>query len=293
MIKVECVDDTRSLLGESAVWDVEDGLLYWVDINAGILHRFDPAAGKGLTPHEIGEKVGGIAVRKAGGIVISTESGIYTYDFDTKARVKIADPEADRPENRFNDAATDRQGRWWIGSVGMMKPQRAEGAFWRFDPDHTTHLWLDGVYTTNGLAFSPDGKTMYLSDSFPEVRTIWACGYDTDTGMPTDRRPFFDTRAVDGRPDGGTVDADGCYWMAGVGGWQLVRLTPAGEVDMIVDMPVERPSKPMFGGKGLDTLYVTSIGIDTTPGTDQPQAGSLFAVTGLPVGGVPTERFAG
>ncbi|MCF3935615.1 SMP-30/gluconolactonase/LRE family protein [Acuticoccus sp. M5D2P5] len=293
MTTIECVDDTRSLLGESAVWDVADGLLYWADIDGGLLHRYDPAAGRGLAPHDVGEKVAAIAVREAGGLVIGTESGIYTYDFDTKARVKIADPEADRPDNRFNDCVTDRQGRWWLGSFGMMRPQRAEAAFWRFNPDHSVTRWLDGVYTTNGLAFSPDGSTMYLSDSHPDVRTIWACDYDIDTGMPTDRRVFFDTREVAGRPDGGTVDADGCYWMAGVGGWQLVRLTPRGEIDMIIDMPVERPSKPMFGGPDLATLFVTSIGIGQTEGTEQPQAGSLFAVTGLPVGGVPAARFAG
>ena len=154
---------------------------------------------------------------------------------------------------------------------------------------------MDEVYTTNGLAFSPDGRTMYLSDSNPSVQTIWACDYDPDTGEPSNRRVFFDARAVAGRPDGGTVDADGCYWMAGVSGWQLVRLTPRGEIDRIVEMPVERPTKPMFGGTNLDTLYVTTIGSKLTPGTEtkQPQAGGLFAVRGLGITGVPQVRFAG
>jgi sugar lactone lactonase YvrE len=98
---------------------------------------------------------------------------------------------------------------------------------------------------------------------------------------------------VEGRPDGGTVDADGCYWMAGVGGWQLLRLTPKGAIDRLVDLPVERPSKPMFGGSKLDTLYVTSIGTGLTPGTEtrQLQAGGLFAVTHLGVTGIPQTRF--
>ena len=292
MPNVECVHDTKSLVGESAVWDSEDGLLYWVDIDGGLLHRFHPQDG-GDDPVDVGEKVGCIALRRDGGALLGTESGIYTFDFANGTKARIADPEADRPENRFNDAATDRQGRWWLGSTGMMTPQRPEAAFWRVDTDLAVTRWLTGIYTTNGLAFSPDGRTMYLSDSFKDVRMIWACDYDTDTGTPTDRRPFFDTRQVDGRPDGGTVDADGCYWMAGVGGWQLVRLTPQGEIDMIVDMPVERPSKPMFGGADLRTLYVTSIGINLTPGREQPHAGGLFAVTGLPAGGLPTPRFAG
>jgi sugar lactone lactonase YvrE len=127
------------------------------------------------------------------------------------------------------------------------------------------------------------------------VRAIWACDYDPDSGEPGPRRLFFDTRAVAGRPDGGTVDADGCYWMAGVSGWQLVRLTPAGAIDRIVDLPVERPSKPMFGGPRLDILYVTTIGVGLTPGTEarQPWAGGLLTVTGLGVGGVPQVPFAG
>jgi len=174
-------------------------------------------------------------------------------------------------------------------------PPEPAGAFYRLDPDHKVTRWRGGIYTTNGLAFAPDGRTMYFSDSNPEVRTIWACDYDLAAGEPGEPRVFFDTRAVAGRPDGGTVDAEGCYWMAGVSGWQLVRITPRGEVDRIVEMPVERPSKPMFGGPDLDILYVTSISVGLTAGTEakQPQAGGLFAVTGLGVKGVAQARFAG
>ena len=174
---------------------------------------------------------------------------------------------AGRPLRRDDSTGWTRTGRW------------------------TRHF--DPVFTTNGMCFSPDGRTMYLSDSNPGVRTIWACDYDTDTGTPTNRRVFFDTREVAGRPDGGTVDADGCYWMAGVGGWQLVRITPQGKVDRIVEMPVEKPTKPMFGGPRLDTLFVTSIGMGMEDDPKQPLAGSLFSITGLGVTGVPQPRFAG
>jgi L-arabinonolactonase len=131
---------------------------------------------------------------------------------------------------------------------------------------------------------------MYCSDSNPQVRTIWACDYDPTTGAPSARRIFFDTREVAGRPDGGTVDADGCYWMAGVGGSRLVRLTPAGRIDRILEVPVERPIKPAFGGSNLDVLFVTSIGASDRL---QPLAGGLFAVTRLGVQGVPEVRFRG
>jgi sugar lactone lactonase YvrE len=169
------------------------------------------------------------------------------------------------------------------------------GTFWRLDPDLTIAEGRTGFWTTNGLAFAPDGRTIYFSDSHPSVRMIWRAGYDAETGTCSAPEPFFDTRAVAGRPDGATVDADGCYWMAGVGGWQLVRLTPAGAIDRIVDLPIERPSRPMWGGMRLDTLYVTSIGVNLTPGTEarQPDAGGLFAVTGLGTTGLPQRRFAG
>ena len=96
-----------------------------------------------------------------------------------------------------------------------------------------------------------------------------------------------------GRPDGGTVDTDGCYWMAAVSGWQVVRITPQGEIDQVIDMPIERPSKPMFGGPDLKTLYVTSINASLTAGTSQPQAGGLFAIEGTGAQGVAEVPFPG
>ena len=111
--------------------------------------------------------------------------------------------------------------------------------------------------------------------------------------MPGEPEVFFDTRAVAGRPDGGTVDADGCYWQAGIDGWQLYRITPEGQVDRTIDLPIERPSRPMFGGPGLDVLYLTSLGVGLTEGRAQPEAGSLFQITGLGVKGLPQTRFRG
>ncbi|MGC6518893.1 MAG: SMP-30/gluconolactonase/LRE family protein, partial [Candidatus Puniceispirillaceae bacterium] len=110
---------------------------------------------------------------------------------------------------------------------------------------------------------------------------------------PSGRRVLLDCRDLAGRPDGATVDIDGGYWFAGVGGWQVVRVTPDGKVDRIIEMPVEKPSKVMFGGADLDTLYVTSISEGVSEGSDQPEAGSLFAVTGLGTAGLPQARFRG
>lgn len=291
-LSIDCVAPTRSLLGEGPVWDVEDARLWWVDIAAGLIHRFDPATGANES-FDFGEPVGCVARRRGGGLVLAATSGFYTFDPDSATRTPLVDPEAHLPQNRFNDGTTDRQGRFWAGSMSTAGDPTPRGSFYRLDPDGTVTQWRGGIQTTNGLAFSPDGRRMYFSDSAPSVRTIWAADYDPDTGTPGAPQVFFDTRQVAGRPDGGTVDADGCYWQAGISGWQIYRITPEGRLDRTIDVPVEKPTKPMFGGAGLDTLYVTSLGQGLDPSRPQPEAGSLFAITGLGVTGVPQTRFAG
>lgn len=291
-VAIEVFVPSRSKLGEGAVWDVADAALWWVDIKAGLIHRTE-SDGRDVA-YDFGEYVGCVSRCESGGLIVAAQSGFWRFDPDTGAKTPLSDPEADKPANRFNDGATDPRGRFWAGTMqDDGTPQARVGRFYRYDPDGAISAHFDPVYTTNGMAFSPDGRTMYRSDSFREVRTIWASDYDLDTGTPTNTRLFFDTRAIAGRPDGGTVDADGCYWMAGVDGWQIVRLTPGGEVDRIVDMPIAKPTKPMFGGPGLDTLFVTSIGMGLEDDPAQPEAGSTFAVTGLGTTGVPQPRFAG
>ena len=294
-IEIECVVDIQAKTGEGAFWDVERQCLWWVDIPAGIIHRYDPSTGDNHS-RQLDEPIGCLAPTTKGDLLLATRSGFWRYDPETGEKTALHDPEADRPSNRFNDGATDPRGRLWAGTMkDDGGPPSPDGAFYRLDTDLTSTKWVDGIFTTNGLAFSPDGRTMYSADSNRSVQTVWAADYDLETGTPGERRVFFDARAVEGRPDGGTVDADGCYWMAGVNGWQLVRITPDGQIDRIVELPAERPSKPMFGGKNLDVLFVTSIGTGLTPGSEarQPSAGGLFAITGLGVQGLPQTYFAG
>jgi L-arabinonolactonase len=291
-IQITCVAPTRSKIGEGAVWDVADQRLWWVDIQAGLIHCFDPVTGRNET-FDFGEPVGCVARRDEGGLVVAAKSGFWYCDPQTDTRERIFDPEAHLPDNRFNDGSTDARGRFWAGTMKDGGDPEAMGTFYRLDPDRTITAWTSGIWTTNGLAFSPDGRRMYFSDSNARVRKIWVCDYDLDTGTPGAPELFFDTQAVAGRPDGGTVDAAGCYWQAGIEGWQLYRISPEGEVLLTVDLPVEKPTKPMFGGKDLDTLFFTSLSLGLTAPDTQPEAGSLFAITGLGVTGVPQTRFSG
>jgi len=291
-VEIECVVPSRSKVGEGAVWDDRAEVLWWVDIPAGLIHCYDPSSGQNTTI-DYGEPVGCLAVRGTGGLLLATKSGFWFFDPESGRREAIGDPEAHLELNRFNDGTTDPAGRFWAGTMKDGGDPEALGRFYRLDPDRSITPWKDGIYTTNGLAFSPDGSVMYFSDSNPRVRTIWKCDYDLSTGTPGEPVVFFDTHDVPGRPDGGTVDADGCYWQAGIEGWQLYRLTPEGKIDMTVDVPIEKPSKPMFGGTGLDTLFVTSLGVGLSQDRPQPEAGSLFAISGLGVTGINQTRFAG
>lgn len=283
---VDCVLDARATLGEGIVWDAADRRLWWVDIAAPALHRFDPATGRNET-WTMPSAVGCVAPRERGGAVVGLEEGWCAFDPDSGA-VDVLNPNAPGEAGmRFNDGCVDPVGRFWAGTMPKAGPANAaagepgNGLLFRLEADRSSPRILDGFYTQNGLAFSPDGAVMYLSDSHPAVRTIWAFDFHLESGRPSNRRVFFDTRQVAGRPDGAAMDADGGYWMAGIEGWQVVRITPGGTVDRIIEVPVEKPTCLAFGGPRLDTLYVTCMGAGLiTNGTEarQPQAGGVFAL---------------
>ena len=154
------------------------------------------------------------------------------------------------------------------------------------DPAGNTTMVRNELGVSNGLAFSPDGTTMYHADS--SERTVWAYDYDPAIGARSNERVFLDFDDLPGRPDGACVDADGCYWIACVLGWAIARVTPAGEVDRIIELPVEMPTMPAFGGPELESLYVTSIRSANDP--DQPLSGGLF-VLDVGVRGLPEPMF--
>lgn len=274
---IECVVDAGCTLGEGPVWDPAAARLYWIDIKQCRLHSYRPS-GRRHDRWDLPDQPGALALQAGGGLVLALAGGLAGFDPVTGAVASWVDPEPDLPGNRLNDGATDRRGRFWVGSMDDHEQDRT-GALYRFDPDGTIHRMLGGVGIPNSLAFSPEGDVMYFAETLD--RTIFAFDYDQATGTPSGRRIFTSTE--EGYPDGSTVDAEGFLWNAQWGGYRIVRYAPDGAVDRIVEMPVQNPTSCTFGGENLDILFVTSArkGIDDPAG--QPQAGGLFATdVGVP-----------
>lgn len=288
---VDCVLDIRADLGECPVWCAEELALYWVDIPNGRLNRFTPATGANEVS-TFPEAIGSFALCQDGTVLAALKSGLWRYNLETRKSFPIARPEPNLPSNRLNDGRCDAQGRFWVGSMEEpVDPSRKQGTLYRFDADHHLTPMVPDLFVSNGLAFSPDGRTLYHSDSYAAVRTIWAWDLDPGDGAISNRRVFVDTNGMPGRPDGGAVDADGCYWMAANDGWELVRFTPKGKIDRRIRLPVAKPSMLAFGGPKLDIIYVTSIRPASSL-EQQPQAGSLFAIA-AGVTGLPEPRYKG
>ncbi|VVQ08421.1 6-deoxy-6-sulfogluconolactonase [Pseudomonas fluorescens] len=286
----ELIVDARNAVGESPVWVAEENALYWVDIPAGHLQRWSADSGH-VDTWTTPQMLACIARQSKGRWVAGMESGffeLHPHNDGSLDSVLLADVNHARPDMRLNDGRCDRQGRFWAGSMVLnMGANAAEGALYRYSAGQPGPLeaQLGGFIVPNGLGFSPDGRTMYLSDSHPLVQQIWAFDYDIDNGMPSNRRLFIDMHQFPGRPDGAAVDAEGCYWICANDAGLIHRFTPDGRLDRSLAVPVKKPTMCAFGGSRLDTLFVTSI----RPGDDQDEqslAGGVFAldpgVKGLP-----------
>lgn len=285
----ELIVDAQNATGECPVWVAQEQALYWVDIPNRQLWRWSAADGQ-VSQWSGDEMLACIARRGPNRWIAGMESGLFeiTQGADgALAQTPFATVTHAQPGMRFNDGRCDRQGRFWAGTMALdMAAGHVVGALYRFDGEAGQALepQLRDFIVPNGLGFSPDGATMYLSDSHPSVQRIWAFDYDLDEGLPYNRRLFVDMNEHPGRPDGAAVDADGCYWICGNDAGLVHRFTPDGRLDRSLEVPVKKPSMCAFGGTNLDTLFVTSI----RPGgdlTDQPLAGGVFAlrpgVTGL------------
>lgn len=285
----ELIVDARCGTGESPVWLAAEQALYWVDIPGRQLYCWQSGSGqvqRWLAP----EMIGCMAACGPGEWLAAMETGLFRISPRADGAMpvqKVAGVAHPLPGMRFNDGRCDRQGRFWAGTMRMdMAAGSFAGSLYRYDLNSKLTPVLDQLIVPNGLAFSPDGRTMYLSDSHPSVQQVWAFDYDTETGTPSRRRLFVDMNPLPGRPDGAAVDAEGCYWICGNDAGLVHRFTPEGRLDRSLSVPVKKPAMCAFGGAHMDTLFVTSIrpaGVDLS---DQPLAGGVFAlrpgVKGLP-----------
>jgi len=279
----------RDVLGEGPIWDAAGAVLWWVDIAGRGLRRYQPSTGD-IGVWDLPEPAGSVAPTASGGLLLAVPSGFARFDPATNEFQHIIDPEPDRSGNRFNEGKCDRQGRFWAGSMDAAEKART-GALYRLDLDGTPHRIFDGLGIPNTLAWSADSKTMYFAETLD--RTIYAFDFDPTTGTPSNRRVFVKISGP-GYPDGSTIDEDGHLWNAEWDGWRIVRYTPDGTVDRVVEMPVQRPTSCMFGGPDLSTLFVTSASRGLTPDqlAQQPGAGGLFALA-TDTRGIPETRFGG
>jgi sugar lactone lactonase YvrE len=285
-----CVLDARASLGECPVWSPREDALYWVDINEPALHRFEPGSGVDKVM-PMPAAIGSFALREKGGFVVALRTGIFLADVDGRIERKVADAPYDPHHHRFNDGRCDPRGRFLVGTMNENR-DGPSGALYRLDPDLSLHHLFDGITISNGLAFSPDGRTMYHADTPAHI--VRAYDYDVTTGTPGAPRVFAQWRGETDRPDGASVDSAGDYWVAFYRGGKVVQLSPRGEIVREHALDAMCPTMPAFGGADRRTLYVTSARQEREPDelARLPRSGGLFAMRAA-VAGLPEPFFAG
>lgn len=288
---IEVLLDVKTTLGEGPVWDADSQRLHWIDSADGRIFR-STHDGRELRSWHLGEPIGSMAVSRDGSYFLAAlKSGLHRIDVASGEQELLVDPEPDLPNNRLNDGKVDRQGRFVFGSMDTLEEQ-ASGRLYSYTPEGQLNTLDEGIVVSNGPCFSPDGRTLYFSDTWTGL--IWSYDYDPATGAATNRRTFatVDT-STGGAADGATVDADGYLWQALVYGGKIIRYAPDGSVDRILETPVLKVTSLAFGGPEMNTLFVTSMAKPPLPRfpEDGQQRGSLFAVSGLGVRGLPEPRF--
>jgi sugar lactone lactonase YvrE len=284
---MECIADVKAVLGEGPIWVAREAALYWVDIPERRVFRWSQAEGVRIFEHQA--HICSLAPRVTGGFIGGGYDGFIEFAPRLEPRL-IANPEPHLRGNRFNDGKVDREGRFWAGTMDRAE-REASGSLYRLDPDLAWTRVDSGYKVTNGPAFSLDGRTMYHTDSARQV--VYAFGLAED-GAASNRRAFLRFGEGDGYPDGMTVDAEDCLWIAFWDGWCVRRFSPAGERLAELRVPTQRPTSCAFGGPGLDQLFITTASrdLDADERAAQPSAGGLF-MTVPGVKGVAEPLFAG
>lgn len=264
------------MLGESPVWDTDEHVLWWADIDGHAVHRFDPATGVDESKPLPGRPGSLTRTQTPGRLLVAMEHELVWFDWATGTTTPWIALEEAGVGIRLNDGKTDPAGRFVVGSMFEdTKANKTVGSLHQIDADGSTRVLRSNVGTANGLGFDASRGLMYFADT--PTLSVRQWDYDLDTGEPSNEREFFDYSTIDGKADGACIDDDGCYWSASVYGWAVTRITPEGVVDRRIDVPVEKPTMPAFGGSRMDTLFVTSIG-SGSGARDGVAAGALLAI---------------
>ena len=290
MSESHCIWQEPAVLGEGVLWVERENAVYWLDIVEKKLHRLDLESGERKTWF-FEDQLTSLAPRAAGGFIATARHGYVWLDLEKEVVTPIVTPEADLPQNRFNDGKLDPWGRYWGGTMDENEKQPT-GKLYRLGPDLSLQVMDQDYIITNGPAFSPDGHIMYHTET--AKRTIYAFDMHEDGSIGNKREFVRLQRDDEGYPDGMTTDSDGCLWLCHFGGARVTRYSPQGEVMQVIHLPTPNVTCCTFGGPQLDALYITTARYLLSPQQvgRYPLAGSLFVCQPGAVG-LPTPYFAG
>ncbi|MEN4042268.1 MAG: SMP-30/gluconolactonase/LRE family protein [Anaerolineaceae bacterium] len=286
-VEVVQVVRLQNQLGECPLWDPRNNCLYWVDIERNLFYRYHPGSGA-VVENTLELPIYALGLDARHGLVAGSQAGFVFYDAIANSIEHIAEVIVGEPERRFNDGAVDRQGRFWAGTLDRQRTPTNH--LYRLNPDLSVRTMDSGIVQSNGIDWSPDWRTMYLTDT--RRRSIFAYDFDLARGEIANRRALIKTPddLAQGVPDGLVVDAEGFIWSARFRGWKLARYDPAGKLEREIQLPVQRPSSMIFGGENLDELYITTASIEIPPETlkHHPMAGSILRIDAGVKGKQPT-----
>ncbi|MGV0958579.1 MAG: SMP-30/gluconolactonase/LRE family protein [Limnohabitans sp.] len=277
------IADAHDRVGESPVWEARAQCLWWVDIEGPFIRRVQPGASAPVQSWRMPERVGCIALTAVQGqLIAAMETGIARVTLHADGQVDLewlAHIQHPATGMRFNDGRCDASGRLWVGTMVMdMSLACDRGGLYCLDERGLTGPHVTGLLTPNGLGMSPDGRTLYLSDSHPQVQKIWAFELDAARGSLGHRRLFVDMNDWPGRPDGAAVDGQGRYWICGNDAGQIHAFDALGQWCQSLTLPMPKPSMCAFGGADLDQLFVTSIIPAQTTEATRGCSGALIAL---------------
>lgn len=285
---VELRAKVDNLLGEGTLWHPPTRSLFWFDI---LRHEIFRLSEDGVVERRaLGRQASAAAWMDTQRLIVATDDGLYEYAISSGETTRRHDLEADRPQNRSNDGRCDPWGRMWVGTMDRDGKGRS-GAIYVYDGRSPPTLVRDRLGIPNSIAFSPDRRRAYFADSTDQ--TIFCLDLDPASGAIKAQSTFATTAGSDAVPDGSVVDAEGDLWNAQWDGWRVVRYRPDGKIRQIIELPVQRPTCPAFGGSDMRTIFVASarVGLDDAALDTQPMAGSVVSFrTDTP--GLPEYRFS-